>query len=565
VKWGELPGLAPILDALAEAVTIRDRQDHILYANRAAVENMGFASLEEMQAQPLQSIMDRYIVIDEHGDAVTMDDIPSVRLLAGKDAEPLLIRTTHRETGQIHWQLLKATLLRDDDGAPAATVTIIEDVTTEKTIELRDRFLARASDTLMTSIDYEETLTNVAWLAVPEIADWCGVDLLDETGARQQVVVAHPNPLKLPLAERLRSYEPESGDDSASIRVARTGVAELYNDITEEMLAATARDSEHLKLLRAVGFRSALIAPMRARGRTLGVMTLVTAESMRRYDEGDKEFAEQLAGRAAIAVDNARLATARRETALTLQRSLLPDGVPAIDGWSVGTMYRPASTTGEIEVGGDFYDFIETRMGWIVLLGDVTGRGVQAAAMTSLMRHGARFIARAEPDPGAILTGLDEALREQSELALCSALCLRLEDDQIVMSSAGHPLPLLVGDDGEVQEVGRTGPLLGGWEGSSWEDHVVPIASDQTLVTYTDGVTDTRGEEARFGPARLHELLSSHAGESPPALLAELHATLDRFQVPGRSDDTAAVALRPIVVREQRSAPGSGEHAFRAS
>src|SRR5436305_9217873 len=108
------------------------------------------------------------------------------------------------------------------------------------------------------------------------------------------------------------------------------------------MLVAGARDEEHLRLLRAVGFRSAVLVPLRARGRTLGVLTLVTAESLRRFGDSDLEFAESLAGRAAVAVDNARLATARREIAATLQRSLLPETVPTIDGWDVAAMYRAA-------------------------------------------------------------------------------------------------------------------------------------------------------------------------------------------------------------------------------
>lgn len=272
-------------------------------------------------------------------------------------------------------------------------------------------------------------------------------------------------------------------------------------------------------------------------------MTLVSAESLRRFDEGDLEFAGQVASRAAIAVDNARLATARRDIAITLQRSLLPDAVPQIAGWKVAAMYRPASAGGEVEVGGDLYDFIETPAGWFVLLGDVTGRGVQAAALTSLVRHGARFLAREEQRPSAILAGLDEALRERPTLALCTALCLRLEESGVVYSSAGHPAPLIVGADGGVRELAGTGPLLGGWAQSAWEDQRVEVGSGEMLVLYTDGVTDTRGEEARFGSERLEQLLRANAGKEPAEMLANLELALDEFRVTGWSDDTAAVAL----------------------
>jgi PAS domain S-box-containing protein len=548
--------LTEILDSLAEAITIRDPSHRIVYANHTAIEQMGFDSLEEMLERPPQSIFDDYIVSDEHGHELTMDDIPSVRLLAGQPAEPLLLRTVERSTGKVTWDLLKAAAIRDQSGEPIAAVTIIENVTPEKSAELRERFMARATETLMSSIDYQETLRNVAWLAVPEIADWCAVDLIaEQTGAREQVVVAHRDPDKLALAERLRAYQPEVPDPERGLgRVMRTGIGELYPDIPDELLAEGAVDDEHLSMIRAVGLRSAVLVPLRARGRTLGVLTLVNSESLRRFDETDKEFAEQIANRAAIAVDNARLATARREIAETLQRSLLPDAVPSIPGWEIATMYRPASAFDEVEVGGDFYDFFETPAGWLVLLGDVTGRGVDAAAMTSLVRHGARFIAKHEHVPSRILARLDDALREQPGVSLCSALCVRLEPARVLISSAGHPSPLIVREDGRIREIGGPGPILGGWLGSSWNDRAVEVAAGETLLLYTDGVTDTRGEGERFGKERLQGVLAEHAGAAPTAMLAALEQALNRFQAEGHSDDTGAVALRPTGAQPQAAA-----------
>jgi PAS domain S-box-containing protein len=545
----ESVALAEILDSLAEAVTIRSRDGEIVYANRAAVAQMGFSSRDELLRQGTQGILNDYIATDERGNPISLRDIPSVRLLAGEPVEPTVLRTVKRTTGEVAWDLLKATLLRDDRGEPIAAVTIIEDITAERTAQLREDILTRATETLMSSLDYQETLRNVAWLAVPEVADWCAVDLLDERGYRQQVVVAHRDPQKLELATQLRSYDADPPDPERGVgRVIRTGVTELYPDIPDELLAQGAQDEEHLKLLRQVGFRSVLVAPLRARGRTLGVITLVTAESMRRFDEGDKEFVEQIASRAAMAVDNARLATARREIAETLQHSLLPEAVPAVQGWEIATMYRPASAFDEVEVGGDFYDFFETPSGWLVLLGDVTGRGVEAASMTSLVRHGARFLAKREHSPSRVLSEVDEELRRRPGLSLCSALCVRLEHGRMVMSSAGHPPPLLVRDDGRIREIGGSGPLLGGWEGSAWEDRVLEVGPDETLLMYTDGVTDTRGEKERFGAARLRRLLSDHAGVTPAELLSALELELQRFQAAGHADDTGAVALRPAAV-----------------
>ena len=543
---GRDPGFGEILDALAEAVTIRDPHHHILYANRAALRSMGFSSLEEMQRTPPHDIFADYLVHDEHGRELTMENIPSVRLLAGEAVEPLVLRTIHRITGELRWEVLKSAPLHDPNGRRVAAVTIIEDITRERLAKLRDRFMARASETFMTSLDYQETLRNVAWLAVPEIADWCVVALVDERGDRQQLAVAHRDPEKLELAQRLRRYQPEQLDrERGAGRVLRTGTSELYRNIPDELLVQAAVDDEHLALLRSVGFRSVMLVPLLARGRAFGVMTLVNAESLRRFDDDDRDFAEQVAARASIAVDNARLATARRQTAQTLQKSLLPDVVPEIDGWSIATLYRAARAAEEIEVGGDFYDFYESG-GWLVLLGDVTGKGVEAAALTSLVRHGARFLSRHERSPSRILAGLNEALREQQGLLLCTALCVRLQEDQAIIASAGHPPALVVRDDGRIREIGAAGPLLGAWSEASSLDRKVPIEADETLFLYTDGVIDTRGENGRFGMRRLKRVLFEHAGQPPARLLSELEAALERFQVGAQADDTAALALRPV-------------------
>jgi PAS domain S-box-containing protein len=561
---GRDPGFGEILDALAEAVTIRDPHNHILYANRAALRQMGFSSLAEMQRTPPQAIFADYLVHDEHGEELTMEQMPSVRLHAGKPAEPLVLRTIHRTTGELRWELLKASPIHDLDGRLIATVMIIEDITRARLAELRDRFMANASETLMSSLDYQETLRNVAWLAVPEIADWCAVELVDERGARQQIVVAHRDPAKLELAKRLRGFEPEElRADRGVGRVLRTGTSEIYQDLSDEVLVQAAVNQEHLDLLRSVGFRSVILAPLTVGGHAFGVMTLVNAESMRRFDEEDREFAEHVAARAAIAVENARLATARHQTAHTLQRSLLPDAVPEIEGWHVATLYRAARAAAEVEVGGDFYDFFRTDDGWLVLLGDVTGKGVEAAALTSLVRHGGRFLSRYERSPGRILAGLNDALREQPGLWLCTALCARLRPGEVVIASAGHPPALVIRDDGRVREIGGVGPILGAWTGEDSIDRAVRIGVDETLFVYTDGVIDTQGEHERFGVPRLKRALRDTAGRPPNELLSHLDAALERFQIGAQADDTAALALRPASAPDKlvRRRTHSGERA----
>jgi serine phosphatase RsbU (regulator of sigma subunit) len=443
--------------------------------------------------------------------------------------------------------------LYDRDGNLEAAVTIIEDVTAPKRAERQMTFLADASNILASSLDYGETLRNVAWLAVPSIADWCGVDLVDDAGCRRQVVVAHPDPKKLALAERLREYDPPEINPGQALGAAiATGEPQLYADITDEMLELAAQDEEHLRLLRAVGMRSVLIVPMRTGGRTVGAMTLVSAESGRRFTDEDVRFAQQVATRAAVAVEHARLYTQRSQIAATLQQSLLPEALPEIEGWEVASLYRPARSGEEVEVGGDFYDAFKSERGWIILIGDVTGKGIEAAAMTSLVRHGARFVGEQLPEPAGILARLHEALRRQPTLSLCSALCLRIEGDHVCFASAGHPLPLVVTDDG-VQTVGRAGPVLGAFRDSEWPTDELVMAPDQALLLYTDGVTDTVGSDGRFGEQRLRRTTAECGPLPAEKLLSCIDKALSDFQVGPQADDTAAVALRLAAEPAQRT------------
>ncbi|MEA2372727.1 MAG: hypothetical protein QOH12_3121 [Solirubrobacteraceae bacterium] len=541
-----------IVDALAEAVTIRDLDDRIIYANRAALESMGFGSIAAMSQAPPTSIMEAYIVTGEDGREIGMDDIPSVRLLRGEEPGPLLMRTVDRTTGAENWRLLKSSALTDADGRIEAAVTIIEDVTTVKQAELRTRLLAEASEVLASSLDYEQTLRNVARLAVPRLADWCAVDLVSSDGERTSLAVAHSDPEKLRLAERLRAQEPRKVPfDRGLGLVMATGRPGLYPEITDEMLARGARSPEHLEGLREIGMRSVMIVPLIAGGRPIGAMSLINAESHRRFDDATLNFASQIADRAAIAVENSRLYTAQARIAATLQQSLLPTALPEVDGWEVSALYRAAGEG--VEVGGDFYDVFPAPGGWLVLIGDITGKGIAAAAMTAMVRHSARIIGEETSEPALILARLDAILRGQSQLSLCSLLCLLIRAGHVTISSAGHPLPLVIGD-GSVEPVGRSGPLLGAFPGARWLQTSVELTAGQSLVLYTDGVTDTVGADDRFGESRLRELLGRCGECSPEDLLATLDRELTDFQVGAQADDTAALALRrdPSTDREDQ-------------
>jgi PAS domain S-box-containing protein len=174
--------------------------------------------------------------------------------------------------------------------------------------EEAQRFLAEASNVLSSSLDYRETLSSVARLAVPTLADWCAVDILEVAGSLERLAVEHPDPEKVQLAYELeRRYPPDPDAPGGLHHVLRTGEPEMMAEIPEEFVEQAARDEEHRELLRKLGLRSYMIVPLVARGRTLGAISFVSAESGRRYGEAELQLAEELARRAALAVDNARL------------------------------------------------------------------------------------------------------------------------------------------------------------------------------------------------------------------------------------------------------------------
>ena len=330
-----------MLANLSEAVTVTDRDRRMRYANHAAAELLGCATPEELLALPLGTIAARWESTHEDGRPMVAEDVPSYKIVNGQPAEPLLTRIVNRETGEQRWRLVKAAPLRGPAGELMA-VSVIEDVTEAKEAELRQRFLAQAGVTLASSLDYEETLQRVAQLAVPGLADWCAVDVVDGDQRLQQVAVAHVDPDKIAFAREFRSrYPPDPDDDSGIYGVLRSGRPELYPEIPDELLEQSIADPEQLRVDPSrSGMRSVMLIPMVVAGRTIGVLTMVSAESGRAFDEDDLVFAGDLARRAATAVENARLYTERAQAALTLQESLLPARLPTIAGLAAGVLLR---------------------------------------------------------------------------------------------------------------------------------------------------------------------------------------------------------------------------------
>ncbi len=243
------------------------------------------------------------------------------------------------------WHLSRGLPMRDEDGTIVGWVGTATDVDDQKRAAEAQRFLFQASSVLGSSLDYRSTLAQVAQLAVPDIADWCGVDILEENGTTRQLAVAHNDPQKVAFAHELSErYPPDPASPQGAAKVVATGESELVPLITDEMIEASARDELHLQLIRELGLRSYMCVPMVARGRTLGAVTFVAAESGRIYGEADLELAEELARRAATAVDNAELYRRAEERAQAAQvLDTVGDGVCLIDGAGVVRLWNPAA------------------------------------------------------------------------------------------------------------------------------------------------------------------------------------------------------------------------------
>jgi PAS domain S-box-containing protein len=226
-----------------------------------------------------------------------------------------------RHDGVYRWHIGRAEPLRDGGRRVVSWLGTNVDIDDHRRAEIvlqererRAAFVSGATDALSQSLDYEPTLRSVARLAVPEFADWCAVDLLDENGELRRVAVEHPDPEKVRLAVALQErYPPDPEDPVGVLQVIRTGKAEFVPEIPEELLRQAARDDEHYQLISSLELRSYIIAPLRWRGSILGAMTFVYAESGRRYEPSDVRFVEDLAGRAATAIENSRLVLRLRE------------------------------------------------------------------------------------------------------------------------------------------------------------------------------------------------------------------------------------------------------------
>jgi serine phosphatase RsbU (regulator of sigma subunit) len=299
-------------------------------------------------------------------------------------------------------------------------------------------------------------------------------------------------------------------------------------------------------VLRQVGFSSGMVVPLRARGRVLGALTLALARSDRRFGGEDLAMAQELADRCALALDNALLFAERSYIAKTLQEGLLPADLPEIPRVELAVRYRAA--TQEADVGGDFYDVFAAGGGWVFVTGDVVGKGAKAAAITGLARHTLRAAALYEQSPAQMLRVLNRAMLEQftDDEQFCTVAITFLHGRELRVASGGHPLPLVLRAGGDVHTAGRSGSLIGVLPDPVLHESSCEIAPGDTIVLYTDGVTEARGAEGRFGADRLAAVLAMSVALAPGQIVERIDRAVAAFRSGAPTDDAAIVAFRPI-------------------
>jgi PAS domain S-box-containing protein len=296
-----------ILGAIADPFVVHDRDWRFRYVNEPAVRELAHSQVGS------DSVVGQ-VVWDIYPDLVGTRFEREMRR-AQSERVPVVFEEFYAPRAT--WSEQRCYPLPDGGMA-----TIWKDITERKRMEERLHYVSHASAILSSSLDYHATVARLARLLVPKLADWCGVTLLDDHGVLQQLAVAHVDPAKVEWARELsRRYPQDMSSPTGAPNVVRTGKTELYVDITDEMLQRAAVDAGHLQMMRELGMTSVLIVPLRARGRVIGVMSLVAAESGRRYTEAEQSLAENLAERAAMAIDNARLYTQTEAARVDLEES----------------------------------------------------------------------------------------------------------------------------------------------------------------------------------------------------------------------------------------------------
>ncbi len=414
----------------------------------------------------------------------------------------------------------------------------------------RLRLLLEAGGAMSASLEVRPVLSALTGAAARRICDYSIAFVAGPDGRVIDAVGAHRDPARFGMVDRMALAKLPDPEDPSSIvaRVLSSGEAVLVPRVPAGDLEKVMAPGDQRNLARELGFESVIVVPLVARGRTLGALALVRDGDSPPFDEDDLSLAGMLAARAGLAVDNARLYADRDHVAETLRRSLLPPQIPEVGWLDIGGRYVPASDG--TQVGGDFYDvFPAEDQRWIAVIGDIVGKGAEAAAMMALARYTIRTVAMSDSRPSGILGTLNRAiLRQTDDQRFCTACCVRLLRNgygaRVTIANGGHPLPLVLHADGSTEPAGAPGTIIGVFDDAGFVDRSADLAVGDTLVLYTDGVTDERRDDEPFGEERLSRLLAGLGGASAQPIADGIVEAVADFSTGRQRDDVAVLAIR---------------------
>ncbi|MEU9224263.1 SpoIIE family protein phosphatase [Streptomyces massasporeus] len=411
--------------------------------------------------------------------------------------------------------------------------------------------IADAGMKIGTTLDLQQTARELADVVVPHLADLAAVDVLESVVARGTITpVSGGSPAEFRALAVAAGYPTDAihaadpvgelatyGSSRIITQCVRSARPVLVEHVDGKMLRRLARDSRAALALHEAGAHSYLALPLVARGKVLGTLSLYRTVNERPFDDRDQVLASELAARAAICIDNARLYGRERGTALTLQRSLLPSTPAEREGLDIAARYRPALS----EVGGDWYDVLPLGPGRTgLVVGDVMGKGVQAAAIMGQLSTATRALARLDLPPAELLRHLDDIAGSLGDaIATCVYAVCDLRRGTCELSSAGHLPPVLAGADGRAELVDVPGGVPLGVGGVEFGTVEVELAPGSLLALYTDGLVENRGESIDTGLDTLTRLL----GNAGPSLQRVSDSLLSALS-PEPDDDVALLLVR---------------------
>jgi serine phosphatase RsbU (regulator of sigma subunit) len=419
---------------------------------------------------------------------------------------------------------------------------------------------------MTSTMDTDEAVQRFADLVVPLLADWCVVTVIDPDGTRRDVGRAHKDPTLVEAMHRYADLRVQTNNVTAPVpRMLRDPRPVVFPELTEEIVLSMVPDEKARAALAPLRPAAAAGFPLIARGEVIGGFTLINEPERGAHTQLELRTAEIASRRAALALDNARLAAANHQVAERLQLSLLSPPVQP-DHLELAVRYRPA--TQGVSIGGDWYDaFLQPDGDTVLVIGDVMGHDIEAAAAMGQVKTLVRGIAydRLE-EPAGVLRRVDHALVGLAVPTLATALVCRVEQDdadrasglrRLRWSSAGHPDPMLLGADGSVVDLtAPVGPPLGiGWLGAR-VDGQVPMPEGSTLLLFTDGLFERRGLPLDEGRAQVREIVERNA-DLPLTLLCD--RLLEELLGDGVEDDVAVLAVRAHAVNTVRPAEAGPE------